>query len=294
MKEFQKSFENLTVLLIVAILVIYIVLGVLYESFIHPITILSGSSVGRLRRAVDTEDLRQGDRSVRVCRTHHAVWCGEEERDHDDRLRHCGAAEGKSPREAIWQGCILRFRPIMMTTVAALFGTLPIALAYGEGADARQPLGFAVVGGLVVSQFLTLYITPVIYLYSKSAGYAAWPRPRSEAGDRTRAGTRAGVTHDSIDYAGALRVRNLRKAYKDVVAVDGLDLEVQTGECFGLLGPNGAGKTTTIEICEGLTAPDSGDVEVLGMRWKTGRQAAAAAARHPVAGNAALRKADGA
>lgn len=68
--------------------------------------------------------------------------------------------------------------------------------------------------------------------------------------------------------SAALRVRHLRKAYKDVVAVDGLDLEVSTGECFGLLGPNGAGKTTTIEICEGLTAPDSGDVEVLGMRWK--------------------------
>lgn len=67
----------------------------------------------------------------------------------------------------------------------------------------------------------------------------------------------------------ALRVRNLRKAYKDVVAVDGLELEVRPGECFGLLGPNGAGKTTTIEICEGLTAPDSGDVEVLGMRWSS-------------------------
>jgi ABC-2 type transport system ATP-binding protein len=67
----------------------------------------------------------------------------------------------------------------------------------------------------------------------------------------------------------SLRVRNLRKAYKDVVAVDGLDLEVRAGECFGLLGPNGAGKTTTIEICEGLTEPDSGDVELLGMRWKT-------------------------
>jgi ABC-2 type transport system ATP-binding protein len=69
--------------------------------------------------------------------------------------------------------------------------------------------------------------------------------------------------------SAALRVQNLRKAYKDVVAVDGLDLHVETGECFGLLGPNGAGKTTTIEICEGLTTPDSGDVEVLGMRWST-------------------------
>ena len=67
----------------------------------------------------------------------------------------------------------------------------------------------------------------------------------------------------------ALRVHHLRKAYKDVVAVDGLDLEVHTGECFGLLGPNGAGKTTTVEICEGLTAPDSGDVEVLGQRWSS-------------------------
>src|SRR3970282_279744 len=67
----------------------------------------------------------------------------------------------------------------------------------------------------------------------------------------------------------ALRLRDLHKKYKDVVAVDGIDLEVRSGECFGLVGPNGAGKTTTIEICEGLTVPDSGDVEVLGLRWKT-------------------------
>src|SRR5512142_3219914 len=71
----------------------------------------------------------------------------------------------------------------------------------------------------------------------------------------------------------ALRVRNLRKSYQDVVAVDGIDLEVHAGECFGLLGPNGAGKTTTIEICEGLTEPDSGEVELLGLHWKTDSEA---------------------
>jgi multidrug efflux pump subunit AcrB len=81
---------------------------------------------------------------------------------------------GKQPFEAIYSGCLLRFRPIMMTTVAALFGTLPIALGYGEGADARQPLGLAVVGGLVVSQLLTLYITPVIYLYMER--FQTWLR----------------------------------------------------------------------------------------------------------------------
>jgi multidrug efflux pump subunit AcrB len=86
---------------------------------------------------------------------------------------------GHSARESIWQGCLLRFRPIMMTTVAALFGTLPIALGYGEGADARQPLGLAVVGGLVVSQFLTLYITPVIYLYLE--GFQEWLRGENAA-----------------------------------------------------------------------------------------------------------------
>src|SRR5205823_13225026 len=84
--------------------------------------------------------------------------------------------EGKNPREGIYEGCILRFRPIMMTTVAALFGTLPIALGYGEGADARQPLGLPVVGGLVVSQLLTLYITSVIYLYMER--FQNWFRGR--------------------------------------------------------------------------------------------------------------------
>ena len=102
-------------------------------------------------------------------------------------LGSCGGGEaqrveGKAPFEAIYAGCMLRFRPIMMTTVAALFGTLPIALGYGEGADARQPLGLAVVGGLVVSQLLTLYITPVIYLYmERFQGWLSGSRTAEEA-----------------------------------------------------------------------------------------------------------------
>jgi hydrophobic/amphiphilic exporter-1 (mainly G- bacteria), HAE1 family len=180
-KAFQSSLGNLAVLLGIAIMVVYIVLGILYESYIHPLTILSGLPSAAFGALV-TLIVFGMDLNIYAF-VGMIMLIGIVEKNAIMQIDFALEAErsGMTPAKAIYQGCLIRFRPIMMTTMAALLGAVPIAVGYGAGGEARQPLGLVVVGGLLFSQLVTLYLTPVVYTYM--AQLQEWLKSRQKARD---------------------------------------------------------------------------------------------------------------
>ena len=182
---FQDSLSNEPRLFIAAILAVYIVLGILYESFIHPLTILSTLPSAALGAALAM--LVTGTELSMIAAIGIILLIGIVKKNAIMMIDFALNAErhdGLAPQDAIFQACLLRFRPIMMTTLAAMFGAVPLAFDWGTGGELRRPLGITIIGGLLVSQLLTLYTTPVVYLY--------WDR-LAHARDRRRS-RRAAVT----------------------------------------------------------------------------------------------------